>query len=119
MRPNFLVTLTILVFIALLPGCTALQDGTLSGILETIEGSSEVFWSAITQMSVARLYSRTLGIYGNIPLAEKPQMVDLENFVNDRALSTLFTILGQEEQKIRSDPVARTTDLLRRVFGPK
>ena len=35
----------------------------------------------------------------------------------DRALSGLFTVLGQEEKKIRDDPVARTTDLLRRVFG--
>ena len=29
----------------------------------------------------------------------------------------LFTVLGEEERKIRADPVARSTELLRRVFG--
>lgn len=72
---------------------------------------------AMSEVGVANLYSRTLDIYNRIPLVEKPQVVDLEDYVTDRALFGLFTVLGQEEQKIRSDPVARTTDLLRRVFG--
>jgi len=32
------------------------------------------------------------------------------------ALSGLFTPLGQEEKRIREEPVARTTEILRRVF---
>jgi len=72
---------------------------------------------AMNEVGVARLYSQTLDIYNKIPLVEKPQIVNLEDYVTDRALIGLFTVLGQEEQKIRTDPVARTTDLLRRVFG--
>jgi hypothetical protein len=39
--------------------------------------------------------------------------------VTDRALSGLFQTLGEEEKRIRQDPAARTTELLRRVFGSR
>ncbi len=51
-----------------------------------------------------------------LPLVELPDL-DLVGYVTDRALSGLFTVLGQEEQRIRADPLARTTALLQRVFG--
>jgi hypothetical protein len=34
-----------------------------------------------------------------------------------KSLSGLFYVLGQEEQKIRTNPAARVTDLLKEVFG--
>ena len=52
-----------------------------------------------------------------MPLTGKPALVDLDAYVTDRALDGLFTVLAEEEQAIRRDPAARTTDLLRRVFG--
>jgi len=73
--------------------------------------------SSMNEVGVARLYDQALDMYHRIPLVEKPEFVDLEQYVTDRALTGLFTVLGQEEQKIRRDPVARTTDLLKRVFG--
>ncbi|MFZ1693995.1 MAG: DUF4197 domain-containing protein [Flavobacteriales bacterium] len=42
---------------------------------------------------------------------------DLDAYVTDKALTGLFTVLAQEEKRIRVDPVARTTDLLRKVFA--
>ncbi|MBV6404845.1 MAG: DUF4197 domain-containing protein [Flavobacteriales bacterium] len=42
---------------------------------------------------------------------------DLNAYVTDRAIAGLFTLLADEERKIRQDPVARTTELLQRVFG--
>lgn len=42
---------------------------------------------------------------------------DLSAYVTDKALSGIFYQLGLEEQKIRKDPAARTTELLRQVFG--
>ncbi|WP_207494089.1 DUF4197 domain-containing protein [Aridibaculum aurantiacum] len=44
---------------------------------------------------------------------------DLTAYVTDRALTGIFYQLGLEEQKIRQNPVARTTDLLKRVFGSR
>jgi hypothetical protein len=44
---------------------------------------------------------------------------DLSAYVTDRALSGIFYQVGLEEQKIRKDPAARTTELLKQVFGSK
>ncbi|WP_019024426.1 MULTISPECIES: DUF4197 domain-containing protein [unclassified Thioalkalivibrio] len=43
--------------------------------------------------------------------------VDLDRYVTDHALDGLFTILADEERRIREDPAARTTQLLREYFG--
>jgi hypothetical protein len=42
---------------------------------------------------------------------------DLPAYVTGKALSGIFYQVGQEEQKIRKDPVARTTDILKKVFA--
>jgi len=42
---------------------------------------------------------------------------DLSAYVTEKALAGIFTQIGLEEQKIRKDPMARTTDLLKKVFG--
>jgi hypothetical protein len=42
---------------------------------------------------------------------------DLNAYVTDRTLDGLFTLIAQEEKKIRNETVARTTELLQRVFG--
>jgi hypothetical protein len=43
--------------------------------------------------------------------------VDLEDYVTNGALAGLFFMVGEEEKKIRKDPAARVTKLLREVFG--
>lgn len=45
------------------------------------------------------------------------ELQDLDAYVTDRALSGLFRTLADEELRIRQDPAARTTELLKRVFG--
>lgn len=42
---------------------------------------------------------------------------DLSAYVTERALAGIFYQVGQEEQKIRKDPMARTSDILKKVFG--
>ena len=42
---------------------------------------------------------------------------DLDNYVVGKALDGLFHVVGDEEKKIRTNPAARVTDLLREVFG--
>jgi hypothetical protein len=44
---------------------------------------------------------------------------DLAAYVTDKAMFGIFYQVAQEEMKIRKDPVARTTDLLKKVFGSK
>lgn len=43
--------------------------------------------------------------------------LDLDTYVTDQALDGLFRTLGNQEQAIRKDPAARTTALLKKVFG--
>jgi hypothetical protein len=43
--------------------------------------------------------------------------LDLDQYVTDKALAGLFVMLAQEEKKIRQDPAARVTDLLKKVFA--
>lgn len=47
----------------------------------------------------------------------KQQTVDLDEYVTEQSLDGLFKIVAEEEARIREDPVARSTDLLRKVFG--
>lgn len=42
---------------------------------------------------------------------------DLDAYVTDKAIAGLFKLIAEEEAKIRKDPMARTSDLLQRVFG--
>jgi hypothetical protein len=46
-----------------------------------------------------------------------PKSLDLDKYVTDKALDGLFKRIAQEEKRIREDPVARTSDLLKEVFG--
>ena len=71
----------------------------------------------IEAIGLSRVYSRIADTYNSLPLAGTERLVDLDEYVTDRALSGLFAVLATEEQKIRQDPLARTTDLLRTVVG--
>lgn len=45
------------------------------------------------------------------------ESLDLDGYVTGKALDGLFTMVAEEEKRIRENPVARTTDLLQKVFG--
>ena len=43
--------------------------------------------------------------------------MDIDSYVTKRAMDGLFKMVADEEKRIRENPVARTTDLLQKVFG--
>ena len=49
--------------------------------------------------------------------AVKLDAADIDTYVTDKALDGLFKIVAEEEKNIRTNPVARTSDLLQKVFG--
>lgn len=61
---------------------------------------------------LGRLLDRT----AELPLVRRP-VLDLDEYVTGKALDGLFATVATEEEKIRKDPVARTTALLRKWFG--
>jgi hypothetical protein len=52
----------------------------------------------------------------DLPFFDQPTF-DLCQYVTDKGLDGLFLMIAREEEKIREDPLARTTDLLKQVFG--
>ena len=68
------------------------------------------------EVGLYRLYNQALDVYASIPFVKQPT-VNLDQHVTDKALDGLFSVLATEEAKIRKDPAARTTELLRQVFG--
>jgi len=71
---------------------------------------------SMKQAGVARAYNSMMGKAPSLPFVQK-ESVDLDHYVTTKALDGLFYMVGQEEQKIRTNPAARTTDLLKKVFG--
>jgi len=71
------------------------------------------------QVGTVRAYKEMIGTYDTLPLAAMlgAPSLDLDDYVTNKALDGLFTVIGQEEKKIRTNPAARTTELLRTVFG--
>lgn len=70
----------------------------------------------MNENSVTQQYNALLGQAQSIPFM-KSQSLDVTQYVVSKALDGLFYTLGQEEKKIRKDPMARTTSLLKEVFG--
>jgi len=68
------------------------------------------------QVGFVRLYEQAVARYQAIPLAPALSFRP-EGYVTERTLDGLFTVLADEERRIRTDPAARVTDLLRRVFA--
>ena len=66
--------------------------------------------------SVTKQYKELAGQAQNIPFMKSPNL-DITSYVVSKALDGLFYMLGQEEKKIRKDPAAQTTSLLKEVFG--
>ncbi len=70
---------------------------------------------AMNQVGVAAQYKELVGRYTSLPFVNAEQF-DLDNYVVGKSLDGLFHTLAQEEQKIRTNPAARVTDLLKEVF---
>jgi hypothetical protein len=71
---------------------------------------------AMNEVGVTRQYKELVGKYQTIPFM-KSESFDIDQYVVTKALDGLFHVLGEEEKKIRTNPAARVTDLLKEVFG--
>lgn len=80
------------------------------------ERFSPIVERAMQEVGLYRAYDAVLSRYSALSLLGSPT-VELDRYVTDETLDGLFTVLAQEEARIRTDPVARSTELLRRVFG--
>ena len=68
------------------------------------------------RIGAVKRYDELLARYRSLPFTQSPSL-DIRRYVTDRALDGLFAVLADQERSIRTDPAARTTALLRQVFG--
>ena len=71
---------------------------------------------SIHEVGLARLYGDLMARMRLLPVL-LPSTPPLERYVTDRTLEGLFTLMADEERRIRTEPAARTTKRLRREFG--
>lgn len=71
---------------------------------------------SLEKTNATRYYTDIVNQYNKIPLTQKVNP-DLDDYATQKAIDGLFVLVAQEEANIRENPIARTTELLRRVFA--
>lgn len=73
---------------------------------------------AMNEVGATKQYKDLVGQAKSIPFL-RAQALDIDQYVVGKSLDGLFYVLGEEEKKIRKNPAARVTSLLKEVFGRK
>jgi hypothetical protein len=72
---------------------------------------------SMNETGVTRSYKEMTGKYTSAVPFGTIDSLDLDQYVTNKALDGLFYMVGEEEKKIRTNPAAQVTDLLKKVFG--
>lgn len=75
--------------------------------------------SATAKVGVTQQYKSLTRSYGPIMQMAGVKNPDLDAYVTEKAMDGLFTTIAAEEAKIRQDPAARTSEILKKVFGSR
>ena len=91
------------------------EDKTSSRLREVFK---PIVKDAMGQVGVTRSYQELDAKVVSMPFG-KSISFDLDQYVTDGSLKGLFKMLAEEEKQIRTQPAARVTDLLKKVFASK
>ncbi len=72
--------------------------------------------TSLDNVNATKYWSGLITAYNKIPLVKKMNP-DLPAYVTSKAIDGLFVMIAREELKIRKDPMARTSEILKKVFG--
>ena len=72
--------------------------------------------TAMNDVGATRQYKELTGRVRNLPFV-RTESLDIDDYVVNKSLDGLFYMVGEEEKKIRKNPAARVTSILREVFG--
>jgi len=84
--------------------------------LQLKEKFKPVIQNSLNKVNATKYYSNLINSYNKIPLVSKVNP-NLDDYATDKAIEGLFVMIAKEEKDIRKDPLARTSDLLKKVFG--
>lgn len=82
-----------------------------------IEAFTPSVKSSLEKTDATKYYGDIVTTYNKLPTTLKKANPDLTSYVVGKAVDALFDQVAQEEANIRSNPGARTSDLLKKVFG--
>jgi hypothetical protein len=83
---------------------------------ELVKKFQPIIKTSLDDVNATRYWSDLITVYNKIPLVKKMNP-DLAQYVTQKAIDGLFIMIAKEELKIRKDPMARTSELLKKVFG--
>lgn len=84
---------------------------------ELTKAFKPVIQSSVGKVGADRIWHTVFDTYNKLPLATNKVNPDLVGYVTEKALDGIFYTIAQEELKIRTNPGARVSDILKRVFG--
>ncbi|MGB3463744.1 MAG: DUF4197 domain-containing protein [Cyclobacteriaceae bacterium] len=70
---------------------------------------------ALDKTNATKYYTDVISTYNKIPFVDQVNP-NLDDYATEKAIEGLFTLIEKEEKNIRENPVARTTDLLKKIF---
>jgi hypothetical protein len=79
------------------------------------EAFRPIISTSMNEVGVTQTFKEITEKYSSLPLMGEVTF-DLDDYVTNKALDGLFYMVGEEEKKIRTDPAARVTDLLQKIF---
>jgi hypothetical protein len=82
-----------------------------------ITAFSPIIRNSLDKLNATKFYADIVNTYNNFPTTFKKINPDLPSYVVGKAVDALFDQIAKEEMNIRENPVARTTEILRKVFG--
>lgn len=72
---------------------------------------------ATDSVDVTKSYKAMVDKAQGFSPVKAPSGLNLDDYVTEKSLDGLFTVMAQEEKRIRENPAARTSDILKKVFG--
>ncbi len=90
------------------------KEKTTAALTEAFKPSID---NALAKVNATKYWKDVFTAYNKF--SANPVNTDLSAYVTSKAVDGIFFQVGLEEQKIRKDPVARVSDILKKVFGSK
>ena len=115
----------------------AIKEMTISDAINIVRGQSDaatnyfrqktteklnaaftpVIKNSLDKLSATKYYADVVNSYNTLPTTFNKINPDLPSYVVGKAVEALFDRIAKEEANIRENPVARTTEILKKVFG--
>lgn len=97
------------------------QDAATQYLKKTTTGQlTEKFMpivrASLEKVNATKYYADLINAYNKIPLVQKVNP-NLDEYATGKAIDGLFILVAKEEKNIRTNPLARTSDLLKKVFA--